>query len=131
MELEMLAHGECAAQYAYELNTAETIQIVIQPLIKGVVRDLIDGASPALVSTKFHHTLVHLCVDLCAHLKKRYGLNRVVLSGGVFQNGFFMTALVPALETAGFEVFTHRQVPANDGGIALGQAVAAAAMAKP
>jgi hydrogenase maturation protein HypF len=50
------------------------------------------------------------------------------LSGGVFQNAILLTGLIDALAERRFTVFTHRQVPTNDGGIALGQAVAAAAM---
>jgi hydrogenase maturation protein HypF len=50
----------------------------------------------------------------------------VVLSGGVFQNARLLTGLIPALAARGFEVYSHRLVPTNDGGIALGQAVIAA-----
>jgi hydrogenase maturation protein HypF len=52
---------------------------------------------------------------------------RVVLSGGVFQNAIMLRGLMRSLEEKGFEVYTHKQVPANDGGICLGQAVVAAA----
>jgi hydrogenase maturation protein HypF len=57
-------------------------------------------------------------------------LDRVVLSGGVFQNSILLTGLTRALEERNFQVFSHQQVPTNDGGIALGQAVVAAAMIK-
>jgi hydrogenase maturation protein HypF len=57
-------------------------------------------------------------------------LDRVVLSGGVFQNSILLTGLTRALEEKNFQVFSHRQVPTNDGGIALGQAVVAAATIK-
>jgi len=65
---------------------------------------------------------------LCAHLRHRTALDRVVLSGGTFQNAILLTELSRSLEKEGFAVYTHRLVPPNDGGIALGQAVAAGAM---
>jgi hydrogenase maturation protein HypF len=66
--------------------------------------------------------------DLCAVIRKESGLNRVVLSGGVFQNSLLLTGLIKALEEKNFQVFTHSKVPANDGGICLGQAMVAAAV---
>ena len=65
--------------------------------------------------------------DLCVLIGKERELNRVVLSGGVFQNSILLTGLTRALEKKDFKVFSHQQVPTNDGGISLGQAVVAAA----
>jgi hydrogenase maturation protein HypF len=67
--------------------------------------------------------------ELCSEIRKDKGLDRVALSGGVFQNSILLAGLSHALEKKGFRVYTHKMVPANDGGISLGQAVAAAAMA--
>lgn len=98
-----------------------------QPIIRGIVQDIQDGRPVADISAKFHQTLLNLFADLCALLRKDRGLDRVVLSGGVFQNSILLTGLIDVLEKRGFRVFSHRQVPTNDGGIALGQAVVAAA----
>jgi hydrogenase maturation protein HypF len=81
------------------------------------------------ISRKFHETLIKMFSELCRVIRKERGLNRVVLSGGVFQNSLLLSGLVEALEKTGFQVFTHTQVPTNDGGIALGQAIVAAAIA--
>ena len=62
---------------------------------------------------------------MCLKLKKISGLDRVVLSGGVFQNSLLLEKTFALLNKNGFRVFTHRRVPPNDGGIALGQAVVA------
>ncbi len=55
------------------------------------------------------------------------GIREVVLSGGVWQNALLLALAMDALQEAGFEVYTHRRVPANDGGLALGQVLVAAA----
>jgi hydrogenase maturation protein HypF len=82
------------------------------------------------ISSRFHRTLICLFTDLCVVIGKERELDRVVLSGGVFQNSILLTGLTRALEEKNFQVFSHRQVPTNDGGISLGQAVVAAAIAK-
>jgi hydrogenase maturation protein HypF len=94
-----------------------------------VVEDLLQGTAPALISARFHLTLVRLFTDLCDYLRRENGLTRVVLSGGVFQNALLLDGLVRSLEDKKFKVYMHTQVPTNDGGLSLGQAVIAAATA--
>jgi hydrogenase maturation protein HypF len=94
------------------------------------VEDLEKGIHSSEISSKFHMTLIHLFARLCDVIRKEHSLNRVVLSGGVFQNSLLLTGLVEALEKNKFQVFTHRLVPTNDGGISLGQAMVAAAVAR-
>jgi hydrogenase maturation protein HypF len=69
--------------------------------------------------------VVAVILRVCERLRGRAGLDRVVLSGGVFQNVRLLGGTRRALAGAGFEVFSHHLVPANDGGIALGQAAVA------
>ena len=130
MELEMLAAGTAGSTYDYEWLSDDTYKILPAPIILGVVKDLQNGKSVADISAKFHWTLICLFVDLCAVIRKDRGLNRVVLSGGVFQNAILLTGLIDALEKRRFTVYSHQQVPTNDGGIALGQAVVAAAVCR-
>jgi len=63
--------------------------------------------------------------EMCRLIADETGINQVVLSGGVFQNRLLLRKTIKLLENSGFQVFTHRQVPCNDGGISLGQAVVA------
>jgi len=63
--------------------------------------------------------------EMCHLIADDTGINQVALSGGVFQNRLLLRKTVSLLEGSGFHVFTHRQVPCNDGGISLGQAVIA------
>jgi hydrogenase maturation protein HypF len=129
MELEMLAAGDSRSTYEYRWASANPIKILTAPIIRGVVRDVQNGLSIAEISTKFHRTLIALFAELCASIRQNTELNRVVLSGGCFQNAILLTGLIQELEARNFEVFSHRQVPCNDGGIALGQALAAASIA--
>jgi hydrogenase maturation protein HypF len=62
---------------------------------------------------------------MCQLIARKTGINQVALSGGVFQNRLLLRKVVPLLESTGFSVLTHKQVPCNDGGISLGQAVIA------
>ena len=130
MELEMLAADTAGSTYDYEWLSDDTYKILPAPIILGVVKDLQDGKSVADISAKFHLTLICLFVDLCTVIRKDRDLNRVVLSGGVFQNSILLTGLINALGKRNFSVFSHQQVPTNDGGIALGQAVVAAAVSR-
>ena len=72
--------------------------------------------------------MADLIVTQCRRVRAERKLNRVVLSGGVFQNLFLLRAAVELLRAEGFKVFTHRRVPPNDGGISLGQAAIANAL---
>jgi hydrogenase maturation protein HypF len=127
LELEMLAdHGECEG-YPFEwLSEDGSHQILPHPIIQGVVRDMEKGVSPAVISARFHRTVINMTAALCRAIRQDSGLNRVALSGGVFQNAMLLKGLIRELSADRFEVFSHSQVPSNDGGISLGQAVCAA-----
>ena len=80
---------------------------------------------PGVISAKFHNTLAGAFMDFAARAKDKYGLNTVALSGGVFCNRYLSDLLITLLKEDGFSVLFNRLVPANDGGIALGQAAIA------
>jgi hydrogenase maturation protein HypF len=128
LELEMLAAETAESCYDYNWQTDDVMRIAPAPIIRGVVTDIQNRVPVAQISAKFHRTLIRLFADLCGAVRQDSGLNRVVLSGGCFQNATLLTGLIQALQENNFAVFTHEQVPANDGGIALGQALAAAAI---
>jgi hydrogenase maturation protein HypF len=91
------------------------------PLLRAARADLAGGASATLVSARFHAALAVGAVAAA----RRAGERRVVLTGGCFQNRALTEGCVRALRAAGFEAYWHRHVPPNDGGLALGQIVAA------
>ena len=127
MAVEMAASGDNAQVYDYKwaLNSHYIIQI--SPVIRQVTGDLIKGVSVGVICQRFHNTLVHLFTRLCGQIRKDTGINQVALSGGVFQNVLLFKGMLAALHNMEFEVHAHTQVPANDGGISLGQAWIAAA----
>ncbi|MGA2628714.1 MAG: carbamoyltransferase HypF [Terriglobia bacterium] len=128
IELEMALAGP-ADDSAYPLAVrAEGAEMLIdtQPLFEALVEDLRQGVSAGVISRRFHNGLVQVFSDLAELLRERTSLNRVCLSGGTFQNTYLLESLRARLEASRFEVFTHSEVPAGDGGLSLGQALVAA-----
>jgi hydrogenase maturation protein HypF len=127
MELEMMASEKIMGTYNYEWISEDVYRVLPQPMIRDIVRDMEKRITPAEIGSKFHWTLIRLFTELCGVISKDTGLNRVVLSGGVFQNSILLAGLIQSLTKKNFQVFTHKLVPPNDGGISLGQAMVAAA----
>ena len=131
MELEMTISAEDAGEYDYGWKpVGDSRRIEIAPIVAGVVADLVRGTPAPRISRRFHTTLTALFTALCDEIRAQTGLDRVALSGGVFQNAVLATELARRLEQSGFRVYTQRLVPPNDGGLSLGQALAAAAIWK-
>ena len=111
--------GSLRSEEAYALPGGDW-----SPLILAVMADSRAGVATPLIAARFHNALVEWIVDVAMQAK----LPQVVLSGGVFQNRYLTERVAVILESRGFAVYTHHQVPPNDGGIALGQAVMARQM---
>jgi hydrogenase maturation protein HypF len=95
-------------------------------VVGAVVTDVLAGTDPALIAARFHVAVAESITRAAVRVRSDTGLNRVGLSGGVFQNVVLGELAEHHLTASGFEVLTHRLVPPNDGGIALGQAAVAA-----
>jgi len=126
IELEMIADLDVEEEYPFHLQEEE-ITMVIDPkeIVRGVVRDLVEGVPSSKISGRFHRTISRIIVETCDAIRYEKGLNRVALGGGVFQNMSLLSLVKKGLKESGFEVYTHHLVPTNDGGISLGQAVIA------
>lgn len=127
IELEAIAAAGVWAPYDFAVTDEVPQRIDVAPAIAAIVADVAAGTSPAVVSARFHATVTAIVGRVCARVRRRTGIDAVVLSGGVFQNRRLSRAVTELLEGNGFAVYRHRVVPANDGGLALGQAVIAAA----
>lgn len=126
IELEIAADTKVERAYPFEISNGEPMQVDVRPMIKAIVDELPHSHHVGEIAAAFHNTVASIIVETCLLIRKRDGLDRVCLSGGTFQNMLLLRRAVRGLRSGGFEVFLHAQVPPNDGGIALGQAVIAA-----
>jgi hydrogenase maturation protein HypF len=120
MNVEFAA-GDLRADDAYTLDLAEGVLDWI-PMMRELLRDLDEHAGTEMIAAKFHHTLVEGIISVARAVNEE----RVVLTGGCFQNKRLTERAVHRLREEGFKPYWHQRVPPNDGGIALGQVVAAA-----
>lgn len=97
------------------------------PVVRAVVADVRGGVEQATLARRFHAAVAAAVVDTADRLRERWGTDTVGLTGGCFQNATLTQWTAAGLRSEGFHVLVHREVPANDGGVALGQAVLAAA----
>ncbi|MBS3753003.1 MAG: carbamoyltransferase HypF [Anaerolineales bacterium] len=96
-----------------------------QSMIRAVLADIKDGVPVDVISARFHNGLAEVITQIARRLRKKHGLHQVALSGGVWQNVTLLQKTLPRLREEGFEIYLHRLVPPNDGGLSLGQAVVA------
>jgi hydrogenase maturation protein HypF len=123
LEAGAMAHGP-AEPYPLPCSGLEADW---RPMIREIAAGIARGAPASLISARFHETLAAWTVDVAL----RTGMRRVVLSGGCFQNAWLTARCSERLQAAGLSVFVHQRVPANDGGLSLGQAILAARALSP
>ncbi|MDE3165552.1 MAG: carbamoyltransferase HypF, partial [Acidobacteriota bacterium] len=128
IELEAIAAPGIADGYPFEI-AGDPWQIDPRPTVRAIVAALLRGDPPGTISARFHNTLAAVIVEVARRLRAADGLHRVCLSGGTFQNHYLLTRALSALRAAGFDAAIHAQVPPNDGGLSLGQAAIARAVA--
>jgi hydrogenase maturation protein HypF len=122
IELETIAADGVVDAYPFGLDGDS---VDFRPAIEGIVAEVRKGARAEAIAARFHNTVAAAIVEVCRRLRAEEKLNRVCLSGGTFQNMKLLARTLAGLRRLEFEVFIHAQVPPNDGGIALGQAVVA------
>jgi hydrogenase maturation protein HypF len=126
IELELIANGPTNRSYPVRLrHRADGWIVETREIIAAVVEDLLAGRSSAEMAATFHRTMAQIVATVCEKVKESDGVNTVALSGGTFQNTLLLDQTTALLKEKEFVVYTHRRVPANDGGLALGQAVLA------
>jgi hydrogenase maturation protein HypF len=109
--------------YPFEVGADHGERVIrVGPLLGAVAAEVRRGTPAGTIAARFHDTVTEMIVSLCKLIAGETGLTAVALSGGVFQNRLLAQRSVARLEAGGFIVYTHRQVPCNDGGISLGQA---------
>jgi hydrogenase maturation protein HypF len=125
IELEMLAQEGTQDHYPFEITATAPAEIDMRPAIREIAGELHSNRSKPGIASRFHNTIVSIIEEVCCRIRKSDHLGRVCLSGGTFQNRYLLKRVAESLRRRSFEVFLHSQVPPNDGGISLGQAVIA------
>jgi hydrogenase maturation protein HypF len=131
--IELEAACDAAETGAYPMPVSDIGAMAVidpRPAIEAVAADADAGVPAGAISARFHAAVARATVAVCSRLAAGHGTDRVVLSGGVFQNRRLLESVSAGLERAGLRVLVPERLPVNDGGIAYGQAaVAAAALA--
>jgi len=125
MRLESCAARGVDGSYSFDIRSAGPFVIDLRPMVVDMCGDLRAGVETPVISARFHNTVVSFLLAAAIRARQETKLNAVAISGGCFANRYVTTRLVEALEAQGFEVLMHREIPCNDGGVALGQAVIA------
>ena len=130
IEFEALVDPNEIGEYTWQLeqdgnSPYPTYQINPETLIDDVLIEVHKNTSLSVISGRFHNTIARMVSEVCKSLRSDFGIHQVVLSGGVWQNITLLHRTCDLLESEKFIVHHHRQVPTNDGGLSLGQAVVA------
>jgi hydrogenase maturation protein HypF len=135
MELEHMAEGHMAEGHMADGESADPVQpyrfapageeIDAAPVLRAMIDDMRRGCAPGSIAAGFHVAVAELIADVADRLREATGIERVALSGGVFQNVLLLRLARAALAERGLRVLTHHLIPPNDGGLALGQVAVA------
>jgi hydrogenase maturation protein HypF len=123
IELEALCDPQETGEYAFAIADGVFDPT---PLWLALLADWRSGTPLPALAARFHNSVCALNLHISQEIRQAHGIQTVALSGGVWQNQYLLEHTLKRLTKAGFEVLWHHQVPANDGGIALGQAMIAA-----
>jgi hydrogenase maturation protein HypF len=127
VQLEMMAYDvHDGGGYPFTILERDCAKVVhLAEMWGGLIGDVRAKVASGAVAARFHNTIASMIGRMCIAVSQETGLRQVALSGGCFQNRLLLTKTTHMLREAGFDVLIHRQVPCNDGGVSLGQAVIA------
>lgn len=104
----------------YDFSISDS-EIKLKPILWGVIEDVRKGLDRSVIASKIHNTVAEFSLDSAKRIRDANGINKVCLSGGVFQNIYLLNRMLKMFQKNGFEVFIHKLLPPNDGCISLGQ----------
>jgi hydrogenase maturation protein HypF len=128
IKLEKMAQSVPADSGSYRLEIIRDKDSYIidpVPLFRGIVEDIRKRTAAGQIAYRFHLSAALVIKKVCVILRREHNINRVALSGGVFQNSLLLRLASGLLYKEDFEVFTHKKISCNDSGVSLGQAVIA------
>ena len=121
IELEAIAAEGNFESYTYSISEDKLLLINIETIIQEILIDIDKGTSFSIISAKFHNTIINITIEIVCKLRDEYGLNKVILSGGVFENQYLLLNILDKLQDKNFEVFFNSIIPTNDSGVSFGQ----------
>ncbi|MDP3186584.1 MAG: hypothetical protein Q8M58_15100, partial [Anaerolineales bacterium] len=124
IEFEALADPRETGEYIFEVGRFE---VQPRPAIEALIADALGGTPVPVISARFHNGLAEMVRGVCCRIRSESKINMIALSGGVWQNRQLLKRTLERMQGEGFQVYIHRQVPPNDGGLAFGQAAVAIA----
>lgn len=131
IELESVIEPDVEDFYPYSINEKEEkLEVGYEEIISSVLRDMKDGVTASYISAKFHNTVCEATIDCVCRIRNKCSIDGIVLGGGVFENAYLLKNMKRGLKERGFTTYHSMKIPMNDGGIAFGQAAAAAQMVK-
>jgi hydrogenase maturation protein HypF len=107
---------------AYQFDIRKRV-VNVREAIQSLIADVASGVSISKISARFHNGLAEISSKVCVEIRRQTKINEVALSGGVWQNMALLDRTMENLQKDGFVVYIHHQVPTNDGGLSLGQAI--------
>ena len=128
IEFEAFADEAEAGSYPFGLDQ---VQVQTRSAVEALVADVLAGVPLPNISSRFHNGVANALRVATLEIGNQTGIKKVVLSGGVWQNITLLRRTLSLLRNDGFAVYIHREVPTNDGGLSLGQAVIAANKLRP
>ena len=120
MMLEFAIEENEEGEYPFQILEDKIIIIDWKPLIKSILADLNQNIHNSVISARFHNTLAKIVLVIA----EKFNLNKVILSGGCFQNSYLTEKTIKTLEENNFQAYWHQRIPPNDGGISVGQIAA-------
>jgi len=122
MALEFAAQDvSVVGAYPFTLSTTQPYEIDWEPMVRSLIQEQLQKVPSQAIAAKFHRTLG----DIAIAISQRVAITQVVLTGGCFQNRHLSEQTIQLLSNRGFMSYWHQRIPPNDGGIAVGQAIAA------
>lgn len=125
VELELAAQKAHGRPLPYVISEGQPRILDFMPTFASLVESVRRGENINFLAACFHNTVAHAVAQMISLISRDTGLKKVALSGGVWQNKILLIEVVGMLQQAGFKIYTNQQVPLNDGGLALGQALVA------
>ena len=123
IEFEAMADSAEVGQYAFGVESG---MVRVRGVVEALIKDVMTGIPTSKISARFHNGLAEAVRETVQKISRDTSLRSVVLSGGVWQNMTLLQKTISLLRKDGFEIYIHREVPTNDGGLSLGQAYIAA-----